>query len=114
MNLKTLSIVASVLMSGCSVLSAPNVETWEYTGEAITVKAIRDQTRQIKWLQVPNDQVQAICLRVTKGRFGTKRIAACASWNQTEKTCTVITGMETTTSNLGHEIRHCYDGDFHD
>lgn len=112
MNCKILMVVASVLIDGCSTIPAQTVESWEYVPEPIQVQKRRDQTRSINWLQVPNDQLQQICERVTKGRFGNKKIAGCASWVGNK--CTVITGMNTTTSNLGHEIRHCYDYDFHD
>jgi hypothetical protein len=39
-------------------------------------------------------------------------IRACALY--TSKTCTIITGVETSHAILGHELRHCFEGRFHD
>jgi hypothetical protein len=39
-------------------------------------------------------------------------IRACAVYNS--KTCTIITGVETSHAILGHELRHCFEGRFHD
>lgn len=112
MNLKTLLIVTSVLISGCTTLPQ-SVESWEYAPEPIVVKQARRTTSTITWVQVPNNQLQEICQKAINGRFANKQIAGCAVWYPRGNSCTVITGMETTTSTLGHEVRHCYDYDFH-
>ena len=39
-------------------------------------------------------------------------IRACAVYNA--KSCTIITGVETSHAILGHELRHCFEGRFHD
>ncbi len=38
-------------------------------------------------------------------------VAGCAGW--TDNACVVITGSTTTHQILGHEIRHCFEGNFH-
>ena len=40
------------------------------------------------------------------------RFLACAV--RTTNQCLIITGESTTHEILGHEMRHCYDGQFHD
>jgi len=39
------------------------------------------------------------------------QVQACAFW--TQDTCTVVVGTTTTMHTLGHEIRHCFQGDWH-
>ena len=41
-------------------------------------------------------------------------IMACAFWNTTKNTCRIVTGTKTTHEALGHELRHCFEGKFHD
>ena len=38
-------------------------------------------------------------------------ILACSFWTKTS--CTIITGKTTTQHSLGHELRHCFQGDWH-
>ena len=37
---------------------------------------------------------------------------ACAKWRGNK--CTIITPRETTMETLGHEVRHCFEGHWHD
>lgn len=38
---------------------------------------------------------------------------ACAMWNVASKECVIITGKRVTHVELGHELRHCFEGNFH-
>lgn len=38
---------------------------------------------------------------------------ACAMWNVSTRECVIITGPQTTHMALGHELRHCFEGNFH-
>lgn len=44
----------------------------------------------------------------------TSRPMACAFWNVKRRECTVITPEVTGYNYVGHEIRHCFEGAFHD
>lgn len=44
----------------------------------------------------------------------TSRPMACAFWNTRRKECTIVTPEETGYNYLGHELRHCFEGGFHD
>jgi hypothetical protein len=39
---------------------------------------------------------------------------ACAFWNTKRKECSIVTPIETGFNYLGHELRHCFEGAFHD
>lgn len=42
------------------------------------------------------------------------RPMACAYWNVKRAECTVVTPEVTGFNYLGHELRHCFEGAFHD
>lgn len=44
----------------------------------------------------------------------TSRPMACAFWNVKRKECTVVTPEVTGYNYVGHEVRHCFEGAFHD
>ena len=39
------------------------------------------------------------------------RVQACSFWTKTS--CTIITSKTTTQHSLGHELRHCFQGNWH-
>lgn len=67
----------------------------------------------IRW--IVSDDPDAECRAASKNRneFSDRpgTIKACARY--TAKTCTIITGAETSHAILGHELRHCFEGRFH-
>lgn len=55
------------------------------------------------------------CSRITGIPVGpTSRPMACAYWNVKRGECTVVTPEVTGYNYLGHELRHCFEGAFHD
>lgn len=55
------------------------------------------------------------CSRITGIPVGpTSRPMACAFWNIKRSECTVVTPEVTGFNYLGHELRHCFEGAFHD
>ena len=112
--MKKMSLVFAIILaiSGCSAQPVNSVKEWEYQGEHIAAPNPQTRAKTIIWRQVSDQELHKICYKNTNGRFGDRRIVGCATWYG--NTCTVVTGVNTTTSTLGHEIRHCYDGDFHD
>jgi hypothetical protein len=42
------------------------------------------------------------------------RPMACAYWNVKRRECTVVTPEITGFNYVGHEVRHCFEGAFHD
>lgn len=55
------------------------------------------------------------CARITgiQPRMGS-RVMACAFWNVRRKECTIVTPLKTGYNYVGHELRHCFEGAFHD
>ncbi|WP_341686312.1 hypothetical protein [Limnohabitans sp.] len=38
---------------------------------------------------------------------------ACSVWSPSKKTCTILPAKRTNHTILGHELRHCFEGQFH-
>ena len=66
----------------------------------------------IKW--VVTKDVQKICEAESRKRgfsgFGFA-VNACAFWKDDQ--CTIVTDKTTTMHTLGHEVRHCFQGNWH-
>ena len=55
------------------------------------------------------------CARITGIKITpTSRPMACAFWNVRRKECTIVTPTVTGYNYVGHELRHCFEGAFHD
>ena len=68
----------------------------------------------IRWIVVDDPDAECRAGLKAGNQFAERRgvIKACARY--TSKTCTIITGAETSHAILGHELRHCFEGRFHD
>ncbi len=66
----------------------------------------------IRWVVSadPNTECREASGQKLQGSRG--EIRACAVYSA--KSCTIITGVETSHAILGHELRHCFEGRFHD
>jgi len=72
------------------------------------------ETMLITWK--PVDNVQEVCTSEYKRRgFGAfnYKVDACSFWNNNTKTCTIYTRKNPNMHDIGHEIRHCYQGNWH-
>ena len=69
-------------------------------------------TKQISWHAV-ND-IQTICENEHVKRGFAKptwRVDACSFWKG--NTCDIYTKKNPTMHDMGHELRHCYQGNYH-
>lgn len=97
---------AIALLTGCaSMLTIPSEGRFDALPSApemrITWRAVDDPTAACKALFPMAMAYHPV-------------IAACAGWDAAKRECTVVTGLVTTHQILGHEVRHCFQGDFHD
>jgi len=64
----------------------------------------------------PVDDVQKICEVEYKSRgFGhiNYKVDACSFWNFSTRLCTIYTKKKPTMHDIGHELRHCFQGNWH-
>ena len=85
---------------------------WRDGDAAFKPKAKHVSQIAVSWVIAPD--VQAACEAESKrrglGGFG-YGVAACSFWTVT--TCTIVTSKTPTQHELGHELRHCFEHDFH-
>jgi hypothetical protein len=71
---------------------------------------------EIIWQQA--DDINATCEKESRLRgnngFG-YALEACSFWTRSgnKSICTIITSKATNLVTLGHEVRHCFQGEFH-
>jgi len=85
---------------------------WRNGDAMFDARPIRAQTITVTWKSVPN--VQRACEGISKqrglGGFGYV-VDACAFWHRDQ--CLIVTGNQTSMHQLGHELKHCFMGEFH-
>ena len=100
-------------LMGCETMTIkpPQVDTVRFTPLAQEKRVLTDP--KIKYL-VRADGYE-YCARITGIPVTpASRPMACAFWNVRRKECTIVTPLTTGFNYLGHELRHCFEGAFHD
>ena len=102
-----------LLLSGCvtPTMRPPQVDLVRFTPMPESQRVL--QQPKLKYLvRVDGHEY---CARITGFPVTpTSRPMACAFWNVRRKECTIVTPIITGYNYLGHELRHCFEGAFHD
>jgi hypothetical protein len=107
------SALAAVVLAltACQTFQPPAVDQVRFVPVQISNRIIPEP--KIKYLVRPDGY--EYCARITGIPVTpTSRPMACAFWNTRRKECTIVTPQETGYNYLGHELRHCFEGGFHD
>lgn len=109
---RSLALAAVVLaLTACQTFQPPAVDQVRFVPGQISNRIIPEP--KIKYLVRPDGY--EYCARITGIPVTpTSRPMACAFWNTRRKECTIVTPQETGYNYLGHELRHCFEGSFHD
>jgi hypothetical protein len=87
-------------------------QDWKNPEAKFDASTLLTSKTTISWFRV--DNVQATCEKESRkrglGGFG-YAISACSFWQGDN--CQIFTGKKTTMHELGHETRHCFQGNFH-
>ena len=103
-----------IALIGLLICSNLAYASWKDPEAPFSTKDNEHETMTITWK--PVDNVQQVCQTEYKRRgFGAfnYKVDACAFWNFSNKTCVVYTKKNPTLHDLGHEVRHCYQGNYH-
>ena len=94
------------------IVNTASAENWRDPHALFDAKKREINKSTVTW--VLTDNVQKTCEAESRKRgnkgFGFP-VSACSFWSG--DTCTIITGNKTTTLDMGHELRHCFQGNFH-
>jgi hypothetical protein len=105
--------LAMMSLVGCetATMRPPQVDMVRFEPRPDANRIIQDP--KIKYL-VRQDGYE-YCARITGIPVTpTSRPMACAFWNVRRKECTIVTPLITGYNYVGHELRHCFEGAFHD
>lgn len=85
---------------------------WDDPMASFPAGDVQKTPMNIKWM--PVDNVQQVCdaesRKRNNGGFGFA-IKACSFWEG--NSCTIITSKRPNMHTLGHEMRHCFQGNWH-
>jgi hypothetical protein len=89
-----------------------SASAWDNPSANFDASKNTSESLTITWKVV--DNVQKVCEEESKRRgykgFG-YTVNACSFWIGNQ--CTIITKQQTSMHTLGHEIRHCFQGNWH-
>ena len=87
-------------------------EDWKNPEAKFDARKVMTNKSTITWHRV--DKVQSICEAESKkrglGGFGYP-VYACSFWDK--NICDIFTSKTPTLHDLGHEMRHCFQGNYH-
>jgi hypothetical protein len=101
--MRLLVLIVAIMLTGCAAI--PH-EDQNFTA------AIGSDTVTIRWDRLSKIDLQKKCSSLTKKELNYHmEYLGCATFNK--KYCIIYTDVNTTHQILGHEVRHCFYGDFH-
>ena len=110
-TLRWLAVAVLLVLAGCQTVRPPVVDTLRFTPLPAHERVIEEP--RVKYLARADGH--DYCARITGLPVTpTSRPMSCAFWNVRRKQCTIVTPLETAYNYLGHELRHCFEGSFHD
>ena len=73
---------------------------------------VYNKTTTIEWRKVSD--VNNFCRQiVTKKLKENEVFRGCAFWSKVESKCTIVTDYKDDLTVIGHEVKHCFAGEFH-
>ncbi len=102
-------LLSLVLLSGCYTVAQSEYEN--FAAQPADKRIMNDI--QLSWDIRPD--ASEVCAKLFKKSQTSNGPApvACAVWTVAKKHCTIITTPNPNHVVLGHELRHCFEGQFH-
>lgn len=99
-----------VLALTCPVMNAKAREK-SFSATELMADKVTIEWRRVKSV---NRACQELSQTKGHGKFGYE-VEACAFWKETwlGYSCVIVTSRHTTLETLGHEVRHCFQGNYH-
>ena len=76
----------------------------------------RNESNQVKISFIHSSNVQSTCSSeaIKRGKIPFNfSVEACSFWNWDKTECTIVTANTANFHTIGHEVRHCLQGNFH-
>jgi hypothetical protein len=109
---KALALVLTVLTFNAQAQSYMSPQSWDNPSEQFDATRVMTNQTNVIWKRFDNVQegCSAESQKLGLGKI-TQPILACSFWTTTS--CTIITSKRPNMHNLGHELRHCFQGEWH-
>ena len=104
--MKSFAYIALIVLSGCATSQISPVATPSYNIQFEAKSNLPE--KNIRWVVV--EDISSFC-QAKMSQMENKRLLACSEY--TNKSCTIYTGRTTDMAQLGHELRHCFEGQWH-
>lgn len=109
------SASALMVLTGCASVQGPTLPVSELETFVPMPRHARVMNDvKVRW--EVRENVSEVCGRAAKLSATQAWMTpplACAMWNVASKECVIITGKKVSHVELGHELRHCFEGNFH-
>jgi hypothetical protein len=106
---------ALMVLTGCASVQGPTLPVTELESFVPMPNHARLMNDvKVRW--EVRENVVEVCSRaakITAAQAWMTPPLACAMWNVASKECVIITGKKVSHVELGHELRHCFEGNFH-
>lgn len=102
----------SKLLVSLLLVSSVAHANWDDPLASFPAGDVQKAPMSITWL--PVDNVQKMCDAESRKRSGAAfgySVQACSFWEG--NSCTIVTSKNPNMGTLGHEMRHCYQGNWH-
>ena len=102
-------------LTGCAVTQGPSLPMSELES-FIPVHQPASVMEGVERRWEVRENVAAVCsgaAKLSNTQAWMTPPVACAMWNVATKECVIITGKQVSHVELGHELRHCFEGNFH-
>ena len=112
-RIRYLILVSLVFIAGC----ASNISSdWAFENQHF-YQAEGSSKIILQWIRVSDQQLQTVCRPQDKKLIFDKVFLGCAAVSPGTvgmPVCLIYTSTNTTHQIFGHELRHCFQGRFHD
>jgi hypothetical protein len=109
------SAAALMVLTGCASVQGPSLPVPELESFVPMPKHARLMNDvKVRW--EVRENVAEVCGRAAQlspTQAWMTPPLACAMWSVASKECVIITGKKVSHLELGHELRHCFEGNFH-
>ncbi len=113
--MKTILIFLLVFLVGCAsndTITTTNKHQF-IENQNFSISKGQD-TRTIMWVRLSDEELQTKCSNITMIKLSVNSsFVGCATNLVSRPGCVVYTSTNTTHQILGHEVRHCFQGEFH-
>ena len=104
----------AMALTGCGTVTAtPELSKYKLVENQNFYQAEGQNTVTVRWVRLSDQRLQTLCAKAT-GKSQSGAVFLGCAITDSSGVCTIFTAANTTHQIFGHELRHCFQGKFHD